>query len=73
MTNDFREPTLYRFDNGYSMAREFDSQTPNGNPLRGRWALRSLDGNLVGFDTYRSDLAERYDLDLDKATKIYED
>ena len=73
MTNDFREPTLYRFDNGRKMQREFKTLTPNGNEFNGRWVLRDAQGTFVDFDKYRSDLAERNDLNLDTATKIFED
>lgn len=44
------------------MAREY-GQTPNGNPMAGRWALRK-NGVLLDFDVYSNDLVERYNLNL---------
>lgn len=49
---------LYRADDGRSMGREH-GETPNGNPLGGRWVLRSAAGEFLDFDQYRHDLASR--------------
>ncbi len=49
---------LLHADDGRRMEREY-GMTPNGNPLDGRWVLRSIKGDLVDFDQYRYDLAER--------------
>lgn len=46
------------------VAREQDTVTPNGNRMNGRWALRDSAGNLLDFDHYRHDLAERNELKL---------
>lgn len=48
----------FRAEDGRTMAREHGS-TPNGNPLSGRWVLRTADGAFLDFDQYRHDLAER--------------
>lgn len=60
------EPASERYQSadGCTLARESDSLTPNGNPMNGRWAFRDQGGNLVDFDRYRNDLAERNDLKL---------
>lgn len=50
-------------DGTLTMKREYDTRTPNGNPMAGRWVLRR-DGHLLDFDRYRHDLAEGNDLDL---------
>ena len=42
----------------YTAHREF-GLTPNGNAMNGRWALRDDRDQLVDFDKYRNDLAER--------------
>lgn len=57
----------YRSADGCVLAREENSLTPHGNPMGGRWVLRSSDGALVDFDRYRNDLAERNHLDLEPA------
>lgn len=44
------------------IAREY-GETPNGNPLNGRWVLRR-NGEFVDFDKYRNDLAEHNNLEL---------
>lgn len=46
-----------------SMKREY-GQTPNGNPMSGRWVLRDAGGALLDFDQYANDLAERRNLKL---------
>lgn len=48
----------YATEDGWLMRREH-GETPNGNPIAGRWVLRNERGELVDFDKYRSDLAER--------------
>lgn len=46
---------------GRAMKRE-NGETPNGNPLGGRWVLRSPQGDFIDFDQYLHDLAERNNL-----------
>lgn len=48
---------------GLKIAREY-GKTPNGNDLNGQWVLRDVQGNMVDFDGFRNDLAERHNLDL---------
>lgn len=52
---------LFHADDGRRMEREY-GETPNGNPLGGRWVLRSGDAEFLDFDKYRHDLAERHGL-----------
>lgn len=47
----------------FTLKREYEGLTPNGNPFGGRWVLRSA-GALMCFDSYRNDIAEWYDLEL---------
>lgn len=56
-------PDKYESSDGYVLQREY-GMTPNGNPMGGRWALRSADGRLLDFDRYRNDVAERHQLTL---------
>lgn len=49
---------VFEANDGRRLAREFGA-TPNGNPLHGRWVLRSADGSFLDFDQYRHDLVER--------------
>lgn len=61
----YHSPTdSYRSSCGYSMARESDTLTPNGNRMNGRWVLRDPEGGLVDFCRYRNDLAENNDMKL---------
>jgi hypothetical protein len=53
----------YRGEDGTTLKREY-GETPNGNPLNGRWVLRGPDGERIDFDQYRHDLASRYRLNL---------
>lgn len=55
---------LYRSDDGRSMGRE-NGLDPNGNPIGGRWVLRSESGEFIDFDQYRHDLASRNRLELE--------
>ena len=41
-----------------SIKREYETLTPRGNLMNGRWVLR-IAGEMVDFDCYRNDLAER--------------
>ena len=43
---------------GYTMAREFETLTSNGNTTHGSWVLRKA-GKWVDHDGFRNDLAER--------------
>ena len=52
------------YGNGYVMAREWGTKTASGNNMAGRWVLRSESGDLIDYDKYRNDLAERHRLDL---------
>ena len=56
----------YESNDGYVMQREY-GKTPNGNPLNGRWVLRNASGDMVDFDRYQNDLAEHYNLRLERA------
>ena len=51
----------YATEDGWMMRREY-GETPNGNPVAGRWVLRNQRGEWIDFDKYSSDLAERNDL-----------
>jgi hypothetical protein len=53
----------YKSDCGHTMARE-DGKTPLGHPMEGRWVLRDPDGNYIGHDQYRNDLAEQHNFKL---------
>lgn len=43
---------------GFTARRE-QGQTPNGNPIGGRFVLRTAAGAWIDFDQYRHDLFER--------------
>jgi len=53
----------YKSKCGYVMEREH-GRTPNGNQMGGRWVLRNPQGEMIGFDQYRHDLAEIHNLEL---------
>lgn len=63
MVEQDQTDSLYVSECGMRMQREY-GDTPNGNPVSGSWVLRSAEGEWIDFDMYRSDLAERNDLDL---------
>lgn len=54
----------YRSVEGYVMRRE-EGETPNGNPVNGRWVLRTPDLEWVDVDRYRHDLCSRYNLQIE--------
>lgn len=54
----------YSLPDGSIIKREFDSLTPNGNKFNGRWTLRAANGDLIDYDKYINDLAERNDIEL---------
>jgi len=60
--NDNDNHEYYQGDS-HIMKREF-GKTPNGNEFDGKWVLRDMEGNFIGHDRYRNDLAERHDLSL---------
>ena len=49
----------YVADDGFYMGRLISGCTPNGNKLNGKWVLISPESEIVDFDKYRHDLAER--------------
>jgi hypothetical protein len=53
----------YKSQSGYTMRRE-DGTTPMGNPINGRWVLRDPNGEWIGVDQYRHDLAPRHGFDI---------
>lgn len=53
----------YTSSEGYILQREFGN-TPNGNPICGRWVFRSPSGAWIDVDQYRFDLASRHGLVL---------
>ena len=53
----------YRGEDGTTLKREY-GETPNDNPLNGRWVLRAPDGEWIDFNQYRHDIACHYDLNL---------
>lgn len=55
------------FDAFTTMRRCKNIRTPNGNSLDGRWGLFH-NGNLIDWDQYRNDLAERHGLKLSNQT-----
>lgn len=54
----------YSISNGGTIKREYETLTPNGNKLGGRWVYRNANGDLVDFDKYINDLAERQIINL---------
>lgn len=48
----------YQFDNGFSMKREYDGFTKNGNKFNGRWVMRNEKGEVVAYGFNRNDLCE---------------
>jgi len=46
------------------LAREYETRTPNGNKMNGRWVLRNAQGAMIDFDQYSNDIAERNNLKL---------
>jgi hypothetical protein len=49
---------------GWTMKREYETHTPNGNKMNGRWVLRDENDAIVDFDTYSNDIADRNNLAL---------
>lgn len=54
----------YALPDGRTIQREYQGETPNGNPFAGRWVLRDAAGTFIDFDQYINDLAERHQVDL---------
>ena len=55
---------VYIFENKTTMQREYETLTPAGCKMGGRWVYRDENKEILGFDKYRNDLAERFSLDL---------
>lgn len=53
----------YCSDDGWSLNRE-QGETPNGEPIDGRWVLRNPLGEFLDVDQYRHDMAARHKLKL---------
>lgn len=56
---------MYRSDCGLALQREYNTRTPNGNLMNGRWVLRNADKVFVDFDQYINDITERHNLELE--------
>ena len=54
----------YESSCGMTLQREFDSLTPNGSKMDGRWVLRDNMDILVDWGQYRNDIAEHNNLDI---------
>jgi hypothetical protein len=52
------------FEDGSIMQREKETLTPNGSKMNGRWVYRDANKNMLDFDKYCNDLAERFSLEL---------
>lgn len=52
------------FDDKSSIQREFETKTPSGNKMAGRWVYRNSNGELLDFDLYINDIASRFSIDL---------
>lgn len=48
---------------GYIMKREY-GESPSGGLFRGRWVLRDNNNNIIDFDPYRNNIAERNNIEL---------
>jgi hypothetical protein len=57
----------YRFPDGSVLAREFGTETPNGNLTDGAWVYRYADGSWGDYSSYRHDLADRFNVRLELA------
>lgn len=58
------EKDVYALPDGRVIRRDFNGKTPNGNPMAGRWTLKTIDGNLLDFDRSINDLSERHNINL---------
>lgn len=52
---------LFRSACGHTLGRE-DGETPQGNPMAGRWVLRGPTGSMIDYDQYRNDLEQKHNL-----------
>jgi len=59
----------YLITGGGNIKREHVGETPNGNPMGGRWVLRDVALNFVDVDCYRNDLMERNGIVLRHSAK----
>ena len=60
MTDDY-EYLVYGV--GY-IRREWNSTTPNGNAMNGRWVLRDKCGCMLDYDQYLNDLSEHNEIKI---------
>lgn len=54
----------YVMPNGFTLKREHDTLTPNGNRFDGRWVYRDHNGALIDYDKYINDLTERHNINI---------
>ena len=54
----------YQFDNGFSMKREYDRFTKNGNKFNGRWVMRNEKDEVVAYGFNRNDVCEEVDVSI---------
>ncbi len=54
-----KQKEVYVLENGCVLKREWDSKTPKGRRMAGRWVLRDKNGEIIDFNESRNDLADR--------------
>lgn len=54
----------YKSDDGYTLTRESDGFTPNGNRFDDDWVYRDAQGTYIDHTSYRNDAAEKHNLTL---------
>lgn len=65
----FNESTqTYTSKCGWTMKREENTKTFNGDRMHSKWVLRTPSNLMYEFSVFRNDIAELHDLDL-----VYED
>ncbi len=54
----------FHLPDGSTIKREFETLTPNGSKMNGRWVFRDINDNIIDFDQYINDLESKHNLDI---------
>lgn len=58
--------TVFTNAQNFTMVREYNSESPMGEPFSGHWVLRDWDGQIVDYDLFLDEVIKRNDIEVIK-------
>ena len=57
--------TVFTNNQNFTLAMEFNSESPIGEPFDGHWVLRDWNDQIVDYDLFLDQVIKRNDIELD--------